>query len=188
MRKEMKVPYDSPELCLEEATKLKDAGNAAMRKDPARAIELYFESFEKIHIICTGRRRSIWGDAWFDRILDGGPFAGEHGQVVRLILRVRLVANIVKAYLDLEDYTMAAFWGMRTIKMMRDATGSEEDEPMLSFPAAVEMGKIFYRTAVAYKAQGDTSEARRLLRVAAGYLPRDEAIKRELASVALRLG
>jgi tetratricopeptide (TPR) repeat protein len=188
MRNEMKVPYDSPELCLEQATKLKDAGNAAVQKDPARAIQLYFQSFEKIHIVCTGHRRTVWGDAWFDRILDGGSFDGQHGQVVRLILRVRLVANIIKAFLDLEDYSEASFWGMRTIKMMRDATDSDEDEPMLSFPAAPEMGKIFYRTAVAYKAQGDTAEARRLLRVAAGYLPRDGAIKRELASVALRLG
>jgi tetratricopeptide (TPR) repeat protein len=188
VREEMKVPYDSPEVCLEEATNLKDAGNVAMQKDPARAIQLYLQAFEKLHIVCTGRRRSIWGDAWFDRRLEGGRYDGEHGQVVRLILRVRLVANVVKAYLDLEDYDEALFWGKRTIQLMRNATGSDEDEPMLSFPAATELGKIFYRTGVATKALGDTSEARRLLRVALGYLPHDKAVMRALDSVALRLG
>jgi tetratricopeptide (TPR) repeat protein len=187
MRDKMAIPYDTPESCLEEATKLKDAGNVALKTSPNRAIELYIEAFKKIHIICIGRRRSIWGDSWFDKQLRGGVFDGQHGQIVRMVLRVRLVANTVKAYLDLADYQEAIFWGMRTINLMREAIG-EEDVALVGFPAATEVGKIYYRTGFAYKRIGDEGQARRLLRVAADYMPNDKNVRMELASVALSLG
>jgi hypothetical protein len=186
MKDKMEIPYDSPEKCLEEATKLKDAGNEALKRSPQEAIDLYIESFRKIHIVCVGRRRSIWGDAWFDIILRNGPFKDQHGQMVRMILRVRLVANIVKAYLDLEDYVEAHFWGLRTINLMRQGM-DDEDVTMIGFPAAPAIGRIYYRTGFAAKRLGDESEARKLLRVAAAYLPNDHGIQRELASVQLRL-
>lgn len=80
--------------------------------------------------------------------------------------------------------------------MLRAAIGLSEnefasnpaDEAILDFVAANEMGKIYYRTAVGYKEIDDKGEARRLLKVAAVYLPQDETVKREIASVALRLG
>ena len=50
------------------------------------------------------------------------------------------------------------------------------------------MGKIYYRTAVAYKELGDKDKARKLLRVATIYLPHDNSVKKELAACALRLG
>jgi tetratricopeptide (TPR) repeat protein len=187
MRETMAIPYDTPEFCLEEATKLKDAGNVALKTSPRRAIELYVEAFKKLHIICIGRRRSIWGDAWFNTQISSGRFDGQHGQVVRMVLRVRLVANTVKAYLDLEEWDEAIFWGMRTINLMREAIG-EEDVAIMGFPAADEIGKIYYRTGFAYKKTGDDSEARRLLRVASEYLPNDQIIRKELASVALQIG
>lgn len=193
MKEEMAIPYDTPQKCLEEANKLKEEGNKALKtNNPKRAIELYIQSFEKIHIVCIGRRRSIWGDAWFDVQLTHDPYKDQHGQVVRLILRVALVANIVKAYLDMQDYDEARFWGMRTIDLMREASGwdsnEEQDEPVLSFPGAPQIGKIYYRTGVALKALGERGEARKLLKIAAEYLPHDETVKRELASVSLRIG
>lgn len=63
-----------------------------------------------------------------------------------------------------------------------------EDEVMLNFVAANEMGKIYYRTAVAYKTLDDKSEARKLLRIAQIYLPRDPNVAKEVAACALRLG
>jgi tetratricopeptide (TPR) repeat protein len=187
MREKMAIPYETAESCLEAATKLKDAGNTALPTNPKRAIELYVEAFKKIHIICIGRRRSIWGDSWFDTQLRGGTFDGQHGQVVRMVLRVRLVANTVKAYLDLEEYEEAIHWGMRTINLMREAIG-EDDVALVGFPAAKEVGKIYYRTGFAYKKLGDEGQARRLLRVAADYLPNDPNVRSALASVALKLG
>jgi tetratricopeptide (TPR) repeat protein len=183
LRISMETPYRPAEKCLEDATNLSDAGIVASKTDPARAIALYLEAFEKIHIICDGRRRSVWGDGWFNIRLVGGRFDGEIGHVVKLILRTRLVLNIIKAYLDLKEYHEALFWGDRTIDLIRKSTGSNDDEPVLGFPAAMELGKIYYLSGIAAKVLGNTLEARRYLRVAAGYLPRDEEIKEELASV-----
>jgi len=76
---------------------------------------------------------------------------------------------------------------MRTINLMREAVGGE-DEPLFSFPARSEMGKIYYRTGFACKMLGDAGEARRFLRIAALYLPNDEKVLEMLSSVSLRLG
>lgn len=190
VREQMAVPYDSPSKCLQEAIKLQELGDQALNRSyPRRAIELYIQSFEKIHIICVGRRRSIWGEVWFDVQFTDGPFKDQHGQVVWLTLRVTLVANIIKAYLDLEDYAEAEFWGMRSIRLMRESAGFNSDEEaeqaMLNsnFPGSMQMGRIYYRTGVAQKALGMVSEARQLLKIAAVYLPDDEAVTRELASI-----
>jgi hypothetical protein len=187
MRISMAVPYATPEHCVEECARLKDAGNVALKSNAKRAIELYIEAFREIHILCHGHRRLIWGDPWFERILQGGQFDGQHGQVVRLIMRVKLVASVVQAYLDLEDYNEAHFWGMRTILLMREAVGGE-DEPLFSFPARSEMGMIYYRTGFACKMLGDAEEARTFLRVAALYLPNDDKVLEMLSTVAPRLG
>ena len=79
--------------------------------------------------------------------------------------------------------------------MLREAMGADElqgiapqDEAVLGFPGADQLGKIYYRTALAFKELGDESEARRLLQVAVIYLPRDESVKREVAATSLRLG
>ena len=187
MREEMDVPYESPEKCLEKGTRLKDAGNAELqKKNYVEAIRLYEEAFRAIHIICIGRRRSIWGDAFFHEELKSGEFKGQFGQIVRLVLRVRLVANIVLAYLKMEDYTEAHFWGMRSISIMRQSV--ESDQPMLDFAAANEMGKIYYRTGMASKALGNRQEALELIRVASLYLPRDTVVQKDLAALAPRLG
>lgn len=187
VKAEMEIPYATPEACLEESSRLKDLGNEALKNDPAKAIEIYFQAFKALHIICAGRRRSIWGDPWFATQLTSGPFKDHHGQVVRLVLRVKLVANVIKAYLDLGEWNEAHFWGMRTILLMREAI-NEEDEPMDGFPAKDQMGKIYFRTGVAAKMLQDASQARRLFRIAKLYLPHDENITRLLASVSLRLG
>lgn len=187
MRDAMAVPYVSPERCLEEATKLKDEGNAALRKsDFNRALRLYIESFRAMHIVCQGHRRSIWAEAYFHKEITEGTFKGQHGQIVRLILRVRLVANIVQAYLKLENFEEAHFWGMRSINLMRESiTGPELS---LDFPAFHERGKIYYRTGVACKALGKTLEARHLFSIAVVYLPNDSIVRKELDATTLPIG
>jgi hypothetical protein len=182
MKDEMKVPSETPEWCLEEATRLKDLGNDALRNhNPQAAIDLYIQSFLAIHIVCVGHLRLVWGDPWFDRLLQGGQFDGQHGHIVRLILRIRLVANILKAYLDLKEYEEAWFWGERTISLMRKAMGNQNDEAFVNFPAAVETGKIYFRTGYAGKQIGKPEdEVTRMLKVAHTYLPRDPVIQREL--------
>ncbi|KXT13520.1 hypothetical protein AC579_4172 [Pseudocercospora musae] len=196
MRKLQAVPHMSPEHCLREATRLKFEGNAELGKGNYQAaLELYNEAWRAIHVVIKGRKRHIHADRFFGRELTEEPFKGKNGQAERLVLRVQLVANTCQVFLKLNRWDDCRFWGMRTINMLREAMGADErmsipaeDEAVLGFPAADQMGKIYYRTAVAHKELGDESEARRLLRVAAIYLPRDENVKKEMAATALRLG
>ena len=189
MRDGMETPYKTAEECLEEAAKLKDEGNEALKnKKYKEAIALYERAFLAIHIVCEGRRRSVWADEYFHRELQSGPNKGQHGQMIRLVLRVRLVANIVHAYLQMHDYEEAKFWGKRSIDLMYDPLDVENDGPIPDFVAAPEMGKIYYRTAMAYKALGDKDEARRLLKFAAKYLPTDKIVRLEHDALNPRLG
>ena len=50
------------------------------------------------------------------------------------------------------------------------------------------MGKIYYRTALAFKELGNKAQARKLLNVASVYLPGNESVQKEIADCALRLG
>lgn len=197
MRAEMAIPLDSPEKCLEAATRLKDEGNVHLQAGRyTEALETYRRAWLAMHVIIKGKVRHVHGDQYFDRKLDQAPFEGQDGGTVRVVLRIRLVANTVLAYLKLEDYDMAIHTGMRTIKVMRSSIGLNEDEPasdptqeaLTQFAASAEMGKIYYRTALAWKAMDDKYEARKLLKVAVVYLPNDRIVQKEMADCALRLG
>nr|POE59013.1 hypothetical protein CFP56_24283 [Quercus suber] len=196
LREAMRVPYPSPEECLRNTLRLKLEGNDELKAGRFEgALECYRQAWLAMHIVVTTTRRHIHADAYFNIELREPPFVGKNGQSERLILRVQLVANTCQAYLKLRDFEKCEFWGMRSINMLREAMGMEgrtdiraEDEAIVGFPAAVEMGKVYYRTAIAKKELGDRSEARKLLRVAAIYLPRDELIRKEIAALALPLG
>jgi len=150
-------------------------------------LEWFIKAFAAIHIICDGEHRQVWADSWFDKLLVGGPFDGQHGHIARLVLRIKLVANIVKAQLDKEDYQAAWFWGDRTIGLVRRAMRSHEDQPFLNFPGAVDTGKIYYRTGLAAKYL-EKPEANYLFRVAQKYLPHDDSIRKQLGQpLALRM-
>lgn len=196
LREMQAVPHESAEYCLREATRKKLDGNTELNAgNYDAALKLYAQAWEAMHVVVKGRQRHIHADAFFGRELTEEPFKGKNGQAERLVLRVQLVANTTLAYLKLQDWEEACFWGMRSIRMLREAMGADdrheipaEDEAVLGFPAADQMGKIYYRTALAFKEMGDKVQARKLLRVASVYLPRDESVKKELAACALRLG
>jgi hypothetical protein len=188
LRTAIATPDPTPEECLELATKLKDAGNAELdNRKPKEAIQYYIQAFHAIHVVNIGRYRSVWADAWFDRVLHGGRFHLQHGQYIRIILRVHLVAQVIGAFLSMEDYDEAYFWGNRTMNIIRQATSNENDVPMPTFPAARDLGRVLFGTGVAARALGKTAEALRLVTSAHGYLPRDEEIKKELVSMTTQL-
>ncbi|KAF1344465.1 hypothetical protein BDV97DRAFT_361722 [Delphinella strobiligena] len=196
MRAEMDTPLDSPEKCLRDATRLKDEGNVELQAGRYKeALELYRQAWLAMHIIVNGKSRHVHGDHYFDKELTEEPFSGKNGSTERTTLRIRLVANTILAYLKLEDYDMAIHTGLRTIKIIRFSIGVPEEEgagdpsqeAFTSFFAAAEMGKIYYRTALAYKALDDKYEARKLLKVAVLYLPNDPNIHREIQACALRI-
>ncbi|MCJ1330227.1 hypothetical protein MMC10_006910 [Thelotrema lepadinum] len=170
MRDAMAIGHTPPAACLEEAARLKSEGNNALQaKRYQEAIELYEQSFLAMHIVCEGRRRTVWADAFFQSEILKGAYKGQYGNMVRLMLRVQLVANIILAYLNLENYEEARFWGQRTIDLVSNAVGGG-DEPLPDFVAPKEMGKIYFRTAKAYKAQANFVHAKRYLKTAKGYL------------------
>ena len=173
MRKINAVPYDTAETCLDKAKKLMDegdrlcegkndddSGTAHVPPDYLGAVEKYIDSFAAMHIVCIKRRRSIWGDAWFDRFLSSGYYVGKHGQIVRLTLRVELVARVTNAYLqcgltskspdDLKYLSEAHFWGSRTINLIREHV-SPNDIPHDNFPREAKraMGKLYLATGTA---------------------------------------
>ncbi|KAI1338643.1 hypothetical protein F5Y15DRAFT_123370 [Xylariaceae sp. FL0016] len=191
---EQAIPPATAEQALSESIKFKSEGNEALTAgNYGLALARYNKAWEAMHIIVKGRQRHVHAEAFFARELDE-PFKGKNGQVERLKIRVQLVANTCLAYLKLKNWDELLYWGMRTINLMRQATGANdreippEDEALQTFPSATQVGKIYYRTAVAFKEMGDKAEARRLLRVAQIYLPHDETVKKELAGCALRLG
>ncbi|KAI1352309.1 hypothetical protein F5Y01DRAFT_280507 [Xylaria sp. FL0043] len=185
----------SPEQCLAEGIRLKNEGNELLQKGEYQAaLDVYNRAWEAIHIIVKGRQRHVHAEAFFARDLVDEPFAGKNGQLERMTLRLQLVANTCLTYMRMGDWHELQFWGMRTIQLMRQATGANdrhippEDEALLSFPSATQVGKIYYRTGRAFQELGDRDEARRLVRVAQVYLPDDKTVRETLASLALKLG
>lgn len=182
MRTTMKIPEDPPEKCLEDSANFELEGNKALKSGkPQAAVDLYLKAFKAMHIICIGHYRRVWGESWFYKILDGGRFDGQDGNMVRLLLRVRLVASIIQAYLDMSDYAEALFWGERTIHII--------DHPHqtihpIQFPFRGDViGLIYYRTGIASKLLGKRIDARRYFMTAYRYLPQDDEVREQLASV-----
>lgn len=110
---------------------------------------------------------------------------------------VQLVANAVLAYLKLEEWAEARFWGKRSIVLFRQSVTGDESEDIISqssqdwldqtwairFPAHDAMGKIFYRTALASRKLGKTADVTTLMRAAAKFLPNDESVQQDLRNV-----
>jgi tetratricopeptide (TPR) repeat protein len=191
MKRLMAVPLGSPTERLIAAAGHKDAGNAALMADqPLEALEHYRKAWEAMFIIVKGKHRKLHGEGYFDTTLTEPPFEGQYGGMVRTVLRVRLVANSLLAYLKLKDWDTVIHIGMRTINIMRGGQESLEPEQEASngWIAGSEMGKIYYRTAVAFKEMDDKYEARRLLKVAVLYLPNDARVREMIRECALRLG
>ncbi|KEQ61880.1 uncharacterized protein M437DRAFT_76050 [Aureobasidium melanogenum CBS 110374] len=187
----MAIPLGSPLERLILATEHKDAGNVAlMANQPLEALEHYRKAWEAMFIVVNGRSREIHGERYFETFLTSPPFEGQHGSMVSVVLRVRLVANTLLAYHKLRDLETVVHIGMRTINIMRGGRENLEpdEEAANGWIAGPEMGKIYYRTALAFKEMDDKYEARQLLKVAVLYLPNEQRVRELVRECALRLG
>ena len=193
---EMKVPNLTPEECLDKASDLKDTGNEFIKaKKYQEALQSYFDAFKAMHILVNGRLRTVHADGYYAQELQSGKFANRRADHVRMLLRVKLVANIVLTYLNLKEYEEAHFWGKRTIILFQSSVSDEQyagypsetdwigSPILLNFGAAPEMGRIYYRTAQAAKQLRKSNEVERLLRSAAAFLPTDKEIRKQLCEI-----
>lgn len=195
LKEEQAIRDPSPEECLETATTLKDAGNKSLQAGNfATALQQYTEAFAAIHITVSGRKRYIHADGYYLRDCASGTYEGQRSDYVRLLLRVKLVANLIQTYLKMKNWDEARFWGKRSIVLFRSSlTGDDSDDlggdetrwawvresATMGFPARAEMGKILYRTALASRELGNEDEVENLIRAAAIYLPYDEVVQGE---------
>ncbi|KAL8869728.1 MAG: hypothetical protein Q9174_004052 [Haloplaca sp. 1 TL-2023] len=198
LKRDQAASEPTPEECLETATALKDAGNKCILvEDYQAALRHYTDAFAAIHITISGRKRYIHADGYYGRDLLSGTYQGQRSDYVRLILRVKLVANFIHTYIKLQDWDEARFWGRRSVITFRSSmTGETSDDlggggdswawvieaSRMGFPAQVEMGKIFHRTATASKELGYDKEAANLAQAAEIYLPEDQRVKAMAAS------
>jgi tetratricopeptide (TPR) repeat protein len=181
---------------LAETTRLKDQGNKELKAgNYEAALGQYTQAWAAMFIIIKGRQRHVHGEAYFARQLQDDPYKGKAGQVERLALRMQLVASTCLTYLKLEDWEEVIFWGMRTIRMLQEMSGADERavdprQEMIpdNFPGRAQVGRIYFRTAMAYKACKDREQTKALLRVAQAYMPNDEIIRKELSEFTLQLG
>lgn len=188
--KEQGVPDPTREECLEKATTLKEVGIKLLEAgNYRRALQHYFDAFAAIHIHVCGRKRTVHAHEFYTELLRTGKYAGQRGEYIRMVLRVSLVANVILAYLKLEEWAEAHFWGKRSIVIFRQSIIGDEMEDLdadgtpswlkgmsnVNVPAKVDMGYIFYRTALAARALGKEADVKTLIKAAALYLPNDEA-------------
>lgn len=151
LRRRMAIPIPTIVEYFDCATDLLLQGDAALAANqPAEALETYKQAFKAIHIIIAGRTRHVLADVFFHKVITTGRYTGQTGMTVRVMLRLRLVARTVACHLALSCWDEAAFWGMRSIRIMREAMDTEFEQFLSDFLGGSDVGLIYMRTGVAF--------------------------------------
>jgi hypothetical protein len=146
----MAVPLPSVTQCCESAASHMALGDVAMAAhNPSAALDAYIAAFHAIHILIHGRTRRVLADVFFHVALSSGRFAGSTGTAVRVTLRLQLVSRCVLAHLHLQRPGDAAFWGLRTMRIMRDSLDAEFEAFLAAFPGGADVASIYVLTGVA---------------------------------------
>ena len=185
LREAMAVPPPSLQQSVEEATRLLHEGDthlarAAELRSPGQseakqpppagsadantdaneaadaALETYKSAFHAIHILLAHRTRRVLADTFFHAHIPRGIYAGQTGMTVRVILRLKLVARTISAYLLKRDWGEAAFWGMRSVRIMSEAMDTEFEDFLADLVGGDDVGLVYVRTGIAiYKMKAD---------------------------------
>jgi hypothetical protein len=159
LKRRMEVPVPSLASCCERATLHMGKGDALiLAGKPQEALDTYIEAFHAIHILIHGRTRRVLADVFFDEGIESGAFAGQVGMTVRITLRLRLVCRMIGAYLQLSQWNEAAFWGMRSIRIMRQTMNTEFEDFFTRIVGGNDVGFIYARTAVAFEKMETNSD------------------------------
>ncbi|KAJ4982509.1 hypothetical protein SVAN01_11998, partial [Stagonosporopsis vannaccii] len=127
-------------------------GDAQLARGPAgadAALDRYTAAFHAIHILIHGRSRRVLADTFFHATITQGPYAGHTGMTVRVILRLRLVARTMAAHLARQDWGEAAFWGMRSVRIMAEAMDTEFEDFLAELVGGDDVGLVYVRAGIA---------------------------------------
>ena len=159
LRDAMAVPPPTLQHSCESATKLLHEGDlhlATGAQGAEEALESYRQAFHAIHILIQGRTRRVLADTFFHANITSGIYAGQTGMTVRVILRLRLVARIISAHLVQQNWGEAAFWGMRSVRIMSEAMDTEFEDFLADLVGGDDVGLVYIRAGIAlYKMKAD---------------------------------
>jgi hypothetical protein len=126
VEKKMAESWPSVQECCESAAAFMEEGDAVLaepsKQNAEAALELYNKAFYAIHVLVHGRLRRVEADHFFHDTISAGHYRGQAATTIRIILRIRLVARTVLAYLHAQQPLEAAFWGMRTVRVSNVST------------------------------------------------------------------
>ncbi|CAO2649764.1 Nn.00g010560.m01.CDS01 [Neocucurbitaria sp. VM-36] len=152
LERRMAIPIPTLQQCCENSAELMAQGDAALATNNAsEALELYTKAFLAIHILIHGRTRRVLADVFFHEGIEHGRYAGQTGMTIRVVLRLKLVSRTVAAYLRLGQWGEAAYWGMRSIRIMREAMDTEFEDFLSDLLGESDVGMIYVRTATAFE-------------------------------------
>ncbi|KAJ4333494.1 NADH dehydrogenase [ubiquinone] 1 alpha subcomplex assembly factor 3 [Ascochyta clinopodiicola] len=152
LRAAMAIPPPTLQQSCESATQHLHAGDAFLAQGASgadAALEAYTQAFHAIHILIKGRTRRVLADTFFHAHLTSGPYAGQTGMTVRVILRLRLVARTIAAHLAKRSYASAAFWGMRSVRIMSEAMDAEFEDFLADLVGGDDVALVYVRAGVA---------------------------------------
>ncbi|KAF2029490.1 hypothetical protein EK21DRAFT_67513 [Setomelanomma holmii] len=150
LKRRMAIPIPSLQHCCESAHNLMVQGNVLLPSNPQESLESYIKAFRAIHILIHNRTRRVLADVFFHEGIESGRFAGQTGMTVRVVLRLKLVARVILAYLKLGKWDDAAFWGMRSIRIMRESMDTDFEDFLSEFIGGEDVALIYVRTGVAF--------------------------------------
>lgn len=156
LRKAMAIPYPTVQESCELATTLMEEGDLLLATNQAQhALDSYIKSFDAIHIKISGRERRFLADGHFADDIHKGRYAGQAAMSVRVVLRIRLVARVIHAYLRLHRADEAAFWGIRSLKLVRQGIDPNDiDDLFTEFVGSYDIARIYTWTATALTLMG----------------------------------
>ena len=170
LRRRVAIPIPTLRECCEKALDLMEQGDSELTSNnPQEALDLYTQAFHAIHILIHGRTRRVLADVFFHEGIETGRFAGQTGMTVCVVLRLKLVSRYVLAYLKLKQWDEAAFWGMRSIRIMRESMDAEFEDFLSEFIGGADVAMIYIRTGIAFsKMEADPARWKEEMRSYAG--------------------
>ncbi|KAJ4314108.1 NADH dehydrogenase [ubiquinone] 1 alpha subcomplex assembly factor 3 [Neodidymelliopsis sp. IMI 364377] len=185
LRTAMAIPAPTLSQSCESATKLLQEGDLALaRADATEALRAYHAAFHAIHILIKGRTRRVLADTFFHANITTGIYAGQTGMTVRVILRLRLVARIISTYLAQRNWAEAAYWGMRSVRIMSEAMDTEFEDFLADLVGGDDVALVYIRAGIALLKM--RAEAERFRDELAQYEGEDMADTTRLFSVSLK--